>query len=258
MSPLAVYAVVGAAPPGDLGEGVCGEPLRAVACGSLAAIVGEVASMPSIEPDLLERHDQTVRRLEARVEALLPARFGQLVADRAALAQEIDARAEALAQALELVAGRAQMTLRVFCAGDLREEMAAEEMAADDAADAAAAGAAGAQADAPPRPRAETAVDGGATGPGARFLEARRRAWRRAHSVPEIDSLREALAPLTHAERARRHDRGPLLASVYHLVARERCAEYAEVCRAHGPAGGCRVAVSGPWPPYAFVPGVMS
>jgi hypothetical protein len=55
------------------------------------------------------------------------------------------------------------------------------------------------------------------------------------------------------AERAERHDRPPLLATVQHLVPRGAGARYVAVvddCRAG--LRPCRVSVTGPWLPYAF------
>ena len=73
--------------------------------------------------------------------------------------------------------------------------------------------------------------------------------------MPEIAPLRSALAPLVLAERAERHDRPPLLASVYHLVPRGRSRAYRRaVATARARLGAVRLSVTGPWPPYAFAP----
>lgn len=83
-------------------------------------------------------------------------------------------------------------------------------------------------------------------GPGTRYLEARRRAY----SLPEIGPLLERLRPLVRAERIERKDQGRLLGTVYHLVRREDLQAYKEASKDD------RVAVSGPFPPYAFAPGL--
>jgi hypothetical protein len=85
-------------------------------------------------------------------------------------------------------------------------------------------------------------------GPGERFLRAR------SALPPEIAPLREAVAPLVKDERAEA-ERG--VASVYHLVARaDRRAYRAALARGLRAVSGARVAVSGPWPVYAFAEAV--
>ena len=83
-------------------------------------------------------------------------------------------------------------------------------------------------------------------GPGTRYLEARRRAY----SLPEIGPLLERLRPLVRAERIERKEQGNLLGTVYHLVRREDVPVYREASQ------DPRVAVTGPFPPYAFAPGL--
>jgi len=86
--------------------------------------------------------------------------------------------------------------------------------------------------------------------PGTRYLEARRREIERSRSLPEIEALLDRLRPLVKAERIERKEQGTLLGTVYHLVRREDVQAYKERAREDG------VAVSGPWPPYAFAPGL--
>src|SRR5262249_51020567 len=148
-------------------------------------------------------------------------RFGSLLSE-SSLAEVLRARARELTEALALVAGREQMTLRVL--GDAPAGVAPAPAAADDA------------------------------GPGARYLAARRAEWRRAHEAPELAPLRRpALDALVRAERVTRHDAPPLLASVYHLIDRGAAPAY----RATVDGSLCapfRVVATGPWPPYAFAP----
>src|SRR2546428_282545 len=99
----------------------------------------------------------------------------------------------------------------------------------------------------------ESAVDDG--GAGQRYL-ARRLHARRA---PEVDPLRRALRGLVSAERIERHERPPLLASVYHLVRRGDSERYlATVAAASARLNGVRVSPSGPWPAYAFAPDAVA
>lgn len=232
MSALRLYAVVQAGAGEPVEQGASGEMLRLVACGEIAAIVGE-ADASAVSAKALRLHDEAARRLAAEFDPLLPARFGETAPDEAALVRALAPREAELAEALARVAGCVQMTLRVF----------------GGPGDEAAPSSEGAEAAAPFLPEA--------AGPGTRYLLQRRVEAERARSLPEIAELRAALAPLLRAERVERHAAGRLLATAYDLVARGDAPRYAELVRsAAARADGPRVALSGPWPPYAFAPEV--
>jgi len=216
---LYLYALVDEEPSGPPGAGIAGEPLRLLPYGGLAAVTGELPERPKPEREILERQDAVVRRLAGLFGALLPARFGEAFADETALANRLAPRQREISEALSLVRGCVQMTLRVFGEPEIRPEPAPEG------------------------------------GPGTRYLAARRREAERAHSLPEIEPLREALRPLLRAERIERQEAGSLLGTAYHLVARESAGTYLNTLEsAKGRIGGRRVAATGPWPPYAFAP----
>ena len=223
MTPLTprvyLYALLSGPPACEAGIGVCAEPLRVVAVAGLVALVGDVAEPPAPTAITLRAQDTVLRRLSAGIDAILPARFGTLVENDMALAEALDRRRPELARALDRVAGCEQMTLRVW------GECAAVA------------------------PRFESA--GG--GPGTRYLAGRRRLHERAHRVPELGPLRQRLGDLVREERAERHDRPPLLATVQHLVERGAGGRYVdEVHAAREAVAPWRVSVSGPWLPYAF------
>lgn len=211
-SGLYLYAIVGKRPGGALGNGMGGGALSVVRAGG-AHIVVERASPPEPTPRAVRAHDRIVKRIAAATPAVLPFRFGSIVASGAAARAMLDPVAEAVANALELVADCVQYTHRVY--GEA---------------------AVGADPDE-------------SSGPGARWLGVRLRARR----VPEIAAVTEATASHVRASRAERHDRGPLLASVYHLVpAKEARAYRAALRRATRDLARVDVKTSGPWPPYAF------
>jgi len=244
VSALYLYALLDAASisvePGasacDLGAGLAGEPLIVLPAAGLAVAAGEMASTPAPSTAALAAHDAVVRRLAALAPAVLPFRFGQAVAGPEALAAALSPRAAELREALSRVAGCVQMTLRIF--GDPREP--------------------------------EQTLPAPAAGPGTRYLEARREAERAPLRLPDVAELRAALLPLVREERLERHGPGRLLISAHDLVPAAAAAEYrarVEAARARmaseGPAGSSAgvgsevdasvsVAVSGPWPPYAF------
>jgi hypothetical protein len=209
------------------GAGLADEPLRVVGCGDLAAAVGEMAEAPAVDARALRAHDAVVRALAQEAEAILPARFGCFVKDEAALRESLQPRTHELAQALSLVRGCEQMTVRVY--GSDTGALPATEPPPDEAA--------------------------GTPRPGTHYLVSRQRERRRAREVPELDPIRPVLKLLVRDERAQRHRTPPLLASVYHLIERGQAAVYQETLTRAAPAlGAVRVSVSGPWPPYAFAP----
>lgn len=224
MSGLYLYALVDEEPAHPLGHGLAGEPLRLVRSGEILAVAGEREARPAPGVHAFSHHDGTVRRLACQVPALLPARFGEWFPDEQSLAAKLAPRVQELKVALELVRGTVQMTLRVF----------------------------GEAAVQPPG----SMVEESAMGPGARYLAERRREQERARSLPEIEPLRELLAPHLRAEKTERRGTPPLLGTAYHLVPREHLAAYrAALEQGCGGLAGVNVQASGPWPPYAFAPG---
>lgn len=217
MSSLYLYAVIDEQPALPLGAGLAREPLRLVRCGDLLVVVGEGGpSVPRVSPGNLAAQDAVVRRLSGFATAILPIRFGERARDEEELCKLLEPRSSDLVAALETVRGCGQMTLRVF-------------------------GEPAPPPPAPPKP----------SGPGTRYLEARRREIERARSLPEIQPLLDRLRPLAQAERIERKQQGALLGTVYHLVKRGDVPVYQEALREER-----GVAVSGPWPPYAFAPGL--
>jgi hypothetical protein len=222
---LHLYAVC-AAPPPSLGRrrGAAGESLRAVRVGSLVAVVGDVAAPPALDRATLRAHDATVRALARSVSALLPVRFGTMASDESHVAAMVGERRDVLAKALDLVAGREQMTLRVF--GDTSPRGSGT--------------------------RVRTRARG--TGAGTGYLAARRAAERAARAVPEIAWLRPALRRFVKAERVERHRTPPLVATVHHLIPRGDARAYVAAVRRAGGRDGrpVRVVAQGPSPPWAF------
>jgi hypothetical protein len=110
---IGLYAIV-LRPPPDM-AGARGEPLRALDLDGFAALTGDPPPPLSIEA--LRAHEAAVRRIADAVEACLPARFGAAASDEGALRQAFAGREAELRDALSLVKGREQMTLRVHGPG---------------------------------------------------------------------------------------------------------------------------------------------
>src|SRR3989442_10637212 len=114
VSGLYAFALLSGRPRGPLGRGFGRESLRLVRCAGLLVTVSRLPATPATSLSALRRHDAVVRRLVRRADGVLPFRFGTFVDDRPTLARRLSARAPALRRALSLVAGREQMTLRVY------------------------------------------------------------------------------------------------------------------------------------------------
>jgi hypothetical protein len=226
VSPLYLYAVLGAAPSPASASGMANEPVRFVRCAGVIAAAGEMSEAPGASAETLRGHDAVVRRLAETAEAILPARFGALAADEHDLCARLTHGGDALREALARVAGREQMILRIY------------RRSAD---------------------RASGVPDAASTspeeGPGARYLAERARAYGSAATAEELTPIRPVLDRFVTAERVERHQTPPLVASVYHLIARGSAGAYAAAVE-----GAARdltdvgISVSGPWAPYAFAP----
>lgn len=126
---LYLYGLAGPVGEALLGEGCAGEPLRWVQAGPVAAIVGKIGDSgnsedlqaPAVTPETLAAHDAVVHRLFESLPAILPARFGQTVPDEKTLTDWIASQERELVEALALVEGCVQMTLRVFAGPDALE-----------------------------------------------------------------------------------------------------------------------------------------
>jgi hypothetical protein len=214
MRGLYLYALVPQGLATPLGSGLTGETLRVQAVGPIAAVFGEVDDPPSIAPASLRLHDEVVRRIAGVSDAILPFRFGATVTSVDELAEGLADRLDALAAAMERTRGCDQMTMRVFGHGSQ------------------------------PAPGPPSDV-----GPGTRWLRERSTQV----AVPEIAVVRAALVALVRAESVEPHGAPPLRASVFHLVERVRLAEYRAAIEALASAvAPSRLALTGPWPPYAF------
>lgn len=169
---------------------------------------------PALSESSLRTQHDIVTRLSDRIDAVVPARFGALIEERE-LRDILGARRQLVEEALALVRGRVQMTVRF--------RKAPESMRHGN-------------------PAASAATSGTA------YLEARRNA---ASAMPALAGVvATAVADLTIAERSEAGtERAP--AVLYHLIARGNVARYNDAVSLLKSAA---VSVSGPWPPFAFAP----
>ena len=215
-----VYAVTGAGTPALRLHGVQGERLGLVRVGTVAAVVGRLSRTPAPTTRNLRRHHLVVETIAAAVPALLPARFGTLLASQE-LRDLLGAREATFRRALQGTRGRAQMTVRFPVGVGLRRG-----------------------APLPPGPPMDQS--------GAAWLRARARAVSEAERRPECLRLRAAVRRWVRSERIS-VDRDVL--TVYHLVPRSAAGRYRRAVADLG--GELSMQLGGPYPPFAFVPDLL-
>jgi hypothetical protein len=186
----------------------------------LFAAVEQMLERPSLSEAALRRQHEIVVALHVVADALLPARFGALVG-REELNTVVRLRRSVLARALDRVRGREQMTIRIFG----RPESSSRKTAASSGA-------------AYLRQRAAS-VSPRLTGPAKRIAA--------------------GVAPLCTAQSVDA-GRGEVQVTVHHLIRRGDAANYKRLVRSQAAAltPSPELAVSGPWPPFAFAPDIWS
>jgi alkylhydroperoxidase/carboxymuconolactone decarboxylase family protein YurZ len=229
-----LYCLLRAArePPPNL-LGVDGALVRAVDLGGLGAWVSDSAAPAMAASSERARiHDRVVRTALER-ETPLPARFGQIVANEAALAEVVSSRRAAFESALERVAGTVEMTVRVLVAT-------------------------GAEAGEASKMR----ESGKGTTSGREYLEQLAAVQRQErHLLADAGIVRgrvsSAVRGLVRAEAFAGAAAGSSMATLSHLVPRENIEDYRSallVLRDEEPA--LAIMMSGPWAPYSFTEGV--
>jgi hypothetical protein len=214
MSALYVFALTNQAAPPLRYEG---HRIEFVEVAEVYAAVERVADRPAVSEAALRAQHEIVLRIGAAVDGVLPARFGAFL-DAQELEQLVTMRKATIREALELVSGRVQMTVRVFTAEAAPARSSARPI--------------------------EPAVSGTA------YLEQRRRESAGAAVSGPSTELAAAVRAFVVAERVER-GQGRVESTVYHLVNRDMVDPYK---RAVAPFESTAVTVSGPWPPFAFVP----
>lgn len=216
-----VYALVDEKVPA---RRIRGRSIHAVAAGGVFAMAERAAAAPALSEETLVRQHEIVTALANRSSAILPARFGSLLADDE-LRRVIDLQRDRIREAFDLVRGCEQMTLRLIGEG-------ARDVPA------AAAGA-------------------GAGPPGTRYLKQRRAAA--GYPLPRaVSRISKALRPFVQAERSE-PGQGGVRAMMYHLIRRGRTRAYVEAVAGVSDAVlPYTVKVTGPFPPFAFAPELLA
>lgn len=225
-----VFALVDAIPSRRAGKGLSG-PLSIRQLAGAFAVVERRADIPPIEFGSLKKHQDVVARLAAQVPAILPVRFGTLL-ESEHLEEAAGERDDEIAEAFDLVRGRVQFTWRV--AGKTMREAGSPAVAL--------AKAGGARRD---QSTPKT---------GAEYL---RRAAQAANPAPPaaFRALGPKLAPLVTKQRYQ-PGTPAIPEAVYHLVDKTKVDRYVAAAAALTTSSS-RLAVTGPFPPFAFAPEIL-
>lgn len=215
-----VFALLDRAPRASMGTGLSA-PVRMRDLGGCVAAVERRSDVPPIELGTLQAHHRAVARLWRHTPAVLPVRFGTLL-ESDELVEAVEGRDEELREAFDLVRKRAQFTWR----GSAARRPAARKV---------------------PRARAASISVSGA--------EYLRRAARGAAPPPRFSTIRRAVRPFVTAERYQ-SGRPTVPEALYHLVDTAHVTAY-RAAAVRIPSDTSAPTLSGPFPPYAFVPEIL-
>ncbi len=213
-----VFALLDAAPSRRVGKGLSGAiSVREMDACFVAA--ERRADVPPIELGALKMHHVIVSRLWERVPAVLPVRFGTLL-DSMDIAEALEGKDEELAEAFDLVRGRAQFSWRA--------------------------------ASPPSRARSTATLRPPAAMSGTEYL---RQLARAAAPPPRFSGIRDSVGAFVAAERYE-PTRAAIPETLYHLVDRTRIDRYLTAASRIG-ASPRAPTLSGPFAAYAFVPEIL-
>jgi len=209
---------------------VGGAPVQLLEAGELALWVSEAApGAPTVER--LKEHDAVVRAA-LRCATPLPVRYGTAFVDAGRARELLAEKREEFLAALERVAGRVEMGIRVAWEAPLP-----------------------AAAEAP----VGEAPSGEEAGPGRAYLERRRRereaeAGRRRAAEEALDAVESLFTDLEISSRRRVLPEPGIAGTLAHLVHRTDLRHYTErLNRAKNASFPVSLHPSGPWAPYSFV-----
>ncbi len=212
---LLVYAIAdGPVDPSGRAGGVAGRAVHAVGADGLVALVSEHELAPAVDEASLWAFDEVIESHMAD-RAVLPARFGSMVQDGAAVLALLNDRRAELSAKLERVRGAVELGVRAVW----------RDLAGGSAPDLEPTG--------------------------TSYMLDRVAGNRRARE--ETQRIDRALAPLARATRCHVLPRPSIAVSAAYLVDRGRVGEFAAAVAAlDAKTEDVELACTGPWPPYSF------
>jgi hypothetical protein len=198
-----------------------GHLIEFVDAGGIYAAAERVDRLPAVSEHALRQQHEIVAGIAARTAAVLPARFGAFM-DSNELHALVLQRRTTIVEALALVRGRVQMTVRLLSSDT-------------------------------PIERPVSVAREAATG--TEYLQSRREALAPTPLPPALGFVDEAVCSFVRAER-REAGRGRVVATMYHLVDAAEVERYKAAIASMDATvpPELTLTVTGPWPPFAFAP----
>jgi hypothetical protein len=229
---ICVYAITAGTPAKESLAGAAGladAPVAARAADGVAAVYSEIAQSPAPTRDSVLRHEQVVESL-MHDRPLLPARFGTVLRDGAALDHLLTINHDRLAAGLDRVRGCVELGVRVMW------------------------DAAGTEADEPGDESAGPHLSGRAYLMALATQERRRRDTE-ARAGELAANLNRLFRPCAKDGVVRVLPSPQFVMAAAYLVPHDQAGEFRTRVREAGRAfETLRLLCSGPWPPYHFVP----
>jgi len=226
------YAITAGAPPADVLDGAPGladAPLAARTVEDVGAVYSRIERGPSPTREDILRHEQVIETL-MRGRPLLPARFGTVLRDEAALDHLLTINHKGLAAGLDRIRGCVELGVRVMWD---------------------AAGTEVDEADHEPSPGATT----GTAYLIVRAAQERRRRSTEARAGELAANLNRLLRPCAKDGVVRVLPSSQVVMAAAYLVPQDRTGEFRNrVTEAGAAFETLKLLCSGPWPPYHFVP----
>ncbi|MBC8162377.1 MAG: GvpL/GvpF family gas vesicle protein [Roseiflexaceae bacterium] len=232
---LYLYAIIHADAPLPMLRGLDGVVPFALPCGALAAVVSvHPGAAPQPTAEYLWQHEAVIEALMDD-RATLPARFGTLLPDHAAVCGALYSHAAELEADLVRVGGRVELGVRVLMSNPER-------------ADAAR----GAGSEQPHQ--GDNAASAGRNYMLVRLAEEQRTQTQRQHARALAEELHAALAVGADESVCRVLVTEQMILAGAYLVERAAVAGFQRRCAALGTAyPALQLLGTGPWPPYHFV-----
>jgi hypothetical protein len=214
-------------------DGVGGAPVRAVAAGRLACWTSDAAAPGTVDVDDLRAHNAVIAAAMDERSTPVPFRFGQRLADDAAVRAELERRAAHWSALLDRFAGHVEFGVRLE-AGAARTDDGAGQWARE--------------------------MQTSTAKPGTAYMEALARrqaeaAQRSQEGERVAAQIRTGAADVIRDSRSEPLTTPGGLITMAHLVAWSGVTTYhASVDAARGAHPDLRFHCTGPWPPYSFVP----
>lgn len=231
MQAVYIYGIVGFPPelPCRI-QGLGGSPVRLLPQGDLAAVVSPSPLSPWPTDEVhLTLHEAVVEELMG-TRPILPVRFNTVLRTEEAVLTLLTERAQAFRSALERVAGKVEMGLRILWQPAVEPEVSADQ-------------------------------EGQEWGPGAQYLyrrlaEERHRSRVRAEGERLIQDLQAPLLSLAVESCLQPFPTERLLLAAAYLVERDRVDTFRKrVANVREDFPHLHFLLTGPWPPYHFVNG---